>query len=180
MVRSYNDLMIRRAVPDDAEPLAEFATRIFIETFGPDNTAEDINGYIAKTYGADKQTREITNPAILTLIDVRDSAIVAFAQLRLERDAVEIARFYVDRALHGQGIAQTLMHECLGAAAHRGIKRVWLGVWEKNRRAIAFYEKCGFRDIGSQPFLLGSDLQTDRLMDIQITTPSLRDSQRAG
>jgi diamine N-acetyltransferase len=172
--------MIRRALASDAATLAEFATRVFVETFGPDNTAEDIDAYIAKTYGAEKQAREIADPSIITIVDDRDGVFVAFAQLRVERNGVEIARFYVDHALHGQGIAQTLMQACFDAAAQAGFERVWLGVWEKNRRAIAFYEKCGFRDIGSQPFLLGSDLQTDRVMEIQITTPSLRESHRAG
>ena len=171
---------IRRAVAGDAAMLAAFATRIFIDTFGPDNTAEDMDAYVAKTYGVDKQAREIADPSIITLVAESDGALVAFAQLRIERESVEIARFYVDRALHGQGVAQALMQACLDDAARIGMKRVWLGVWEKNRRAIAFYEKCGFRDIGSQPFLLGSDLQTDRVMEAQITTPSLRATQRAG
>ena len=39
--------------------------------------------------------------------------------------------------------------------------RLWLGVWEHNLRAIAFYRKCGFVQCGAQPFLLGTDLQTD-------------------
>ena len=172
--------MIRRAVADDAAPLAEFATRIFIETFGPDNNAADIDAYVAKTYGREKQAREITDPSIITLVDDRDGMLVAFAQLRIERDALEIARFYVDRALHGQGVAHALMHACLEIAEQAGFRKLWLGVWEKNRRAIAFYEKCGFRDVGSQPFLLGSDLQTDRVMEFQITTPSLRDTHCAG
>ena len=172
--------MIRRAATEDAARLAAFATRVFIETFGSDNKPEDMDAYVTKTYGAEKQAREIADGSIITIVDDRDGVLVAFAQMRIERDALEIARFYVDRALHGQGVAQGLMRACVDLAAQAGFTRIWLGVWEKNRRAIAFYEKCGFRDIGSQPFLLGSDLQTDRVMEIQITTPSLRESQRAG
>src|SRR4051794_29424083 len=117
---SYNDAMIRCAVADDAAPLAEFATRIFIETFGPDNRPEDIEAYIARTYSAQKQVREIADPSFITLVDVREGVLVAFAQMRIEGDAIEIARFYVDRALHGQGIAQQLMRACIDAAAERG------------------------------------------------------------
>jgi len=173
--------MIRRAVGSDAAMLAEFATRTFVETFGADNTAEDMEAYVAKTYGTELQRREIEEPSIITLVDDRDGgSMIAFAQMRIEGKSVEIARFYVDRALHGRGVAQALMRACFDAAVASGAERIWLGVWEKNRRAIAFYEKCGFRDVGSQPFLLGSDLQTDRVMEAQITTPSLRESQRAG
>ena len=160
--------MIRRAIAADAVTLADFATRIFIETFGPDNTREDIDAYVAKTYGVSQQTREIGDPNIVTLLIEEDDALIGFAQMRVERDALEIARFYVDRAWHGRGVAQRLMDACCDAARDAGVRKIWLGVWEKNVRAIAFYEKCGFRDAGSQPFLLGSDLQTDRVMEFQI------------
>ena len=54
--------------------------------------------------------------------------------------------------------------DTLAAARARGAGTLWLGVWERNPRGIAFYVKCGFRDVGSKPFLLGSDWQTDRVM----------------
>src|SRR5436305_271799 len=77
---------------------------------------------------------------------------------------VELARFYVAHAWHGRGIAQALMDAVKNAAEVLGGKTLWLGVWERNARAIAFYEKCGFRTVGSHPFLVGSDLQTDLVM----------------
>ena len=77
---------------------------------------------------------------------------------------VEIARFYVDRPFHGMGIAQTLMADAIEAARDLGGATVWLGVWERNPRAIAFYEKSGFRDCGWHTFIVGSDVQTDRVM----------------
>ncbi|MBV9496282.1 MAG: GNAT family N-acetyltransferase [Acidobacteria bacterium] len=97
---------------------------------------------------------------------------IAFAQLRLgEAPAcvegarpVELARFYVDRGFHGRGIAQQLMEAVRNAARNLGGETLWLGVWEHNPRAIRFYEKCGFEDVGSHGFFVGSDLQTDRVM----------------
>ena len=126
------------------------------------------------------QTREIVDSRIVTLLVEENDALIAFAQMRVARDAVEIARFYVDRAWQGRGVAQRLMDACCAIARDLEVGRIWLGVWERNARAIAFYEKCGFRDTGSQPFLLGTDLQTDRVMELQITTPSLRATQRDG
>ena len=69
----------------------------------------------------------------------------------------------VDAPWHGKGIAHALMDASLDEAAHRGAATVWLGVWERNARAIRFYGKRGFHDIGVQPFKLGSDLQHDRV-----------------
>ena len=164
----------RRAVSSDAIALADFAARIFVTTFGPLNKAEDIDAYLSRTYGADLQRREIEDRNIVTLLIEDGATLIAFAQLRLERDAIEIARFYVDEAWHGRGIARQLMDGCIDVARSSRVPRIWLGVWEKNARAIAFYAKCGFRDIGSHPFLLGSDLQTDREMELRLTSPASR------
>jgi ribosomal protein S18 acetylase RimI-like enzyme len=160
-------LTIRRATADDAATLAELAERTFRDTFARDNRAEDMEAYAARTYGEERQRREIENRDLATLLAEDDGVAVAFAQLALDRGPgrVEIARFYVDRAYHGRGIAQALMQATREAAQAHGAERVFLGVWERNARAIAFYAKCGFVDIGSQPFLLGSDLQTDRVME---------------
>ena len=157
--------MIRRATADDAAALAQFAARTFRETFAAENTPEDMDAYVAKFYGESQQRVEILDANIVTLID-DDNGIAAFAQLKLDR--FEIGRFYVDRSAHGRGLAQELMRAVLDEARAHGAKRVWLGVWERNQCAIAFYAKCGFRDTGSHPFLLGNDLQTDRVMEIEL------------
>jgi len=81
---------------------------------------------------------------------------------------VEVWRFYVDRAWHGAGVARPLMDAALEAARELGAGSVWLSVWERNPRAIAFYTKCGFRDVGSKLFIVGSDRQTDRVMAREI------------
>jgi ribosomal protein S18 acetylase RimI-like enzyme len=101
-----------------------------------------------------------------------DATLIAFAQLKRGEapacvtgpDPIEVMRFYVAPTRHGQGIAQTLMDAVLTTARADGAHTIWLGVWERNPRAIAFYRKCGFEDAGSQPFLVGTDLQTDRVM----------------
>jgi ribosomal protein S18 acetylase RimI-like enzyme len=77
---------------------------------------------------------------------------------------VEIQRFYVDRAHHGHGVAATLMAQCTHVAESRGARTRWLAVWERNARAIRFYEKIGFVDAGVHTFQLGNDLQHDRVM----------------
>ena len=160
---------IRRAAAADAAALAAFARRIFDETFAAHNTREDMESYLSKAFGETQQRAEIRDPDWITLIAEKDGAIAGFAQIRLEPESIEINRFYVDSAFHGKGIAQSLMAEAEQIAAARGSKRIWLGVWERNDRAIAFYRKCGFRDCGSQQFVLGTDVQTDRVMEKRLT-----------
>lgn len=163
--------IIRRAVAADAATLADLGARAFIDAFGAQNRAEDVELYVTKTYGEPQQRREIEDPDGVTLLAYENDALIAFAQLRRTRSPygeVEIARFYVDRTHHGRGIAQMLMDATIDAARALGGSTLWLGVWEHNLRAIRFYEKCGFIDVGSQPFLVGTDLQTDRVMTFVI------------
>lgn len=159
-------VVIRRAVRADAKRLAEFGARTFNETFGAVNRPEDMAAYLAKTYSEALQSREIDDPRVITLLAESEGQLIGFAQLRIQDDdAIEIARFYVGLSFQGRGVAQSLMDASRDAARSTGKKRIWLGVWERNERAIAFYAKCGFRRTGSHPFRLGSDLQTDRVME---------------
>lgn len=163
---------IRRATVDDAAAVAELAARTFKDWFGADNRPEDMEAHLERSYGEAQQRRELEDRDWVTLLAEADGRAIAYAQVKrgeapacVEGDApVEIARFYVDRVFHGQGIAQALMTKAIDAARELRGRTLWLGVWERNPRAIAFYVKCGFRDRGSQPFLVGSDLQTDRVM----------------
>jgi len=78
--------------------------------------------------------------------------------------SVEIVRFYARTRWIGRGVGLALMEATLREARALGHVRVWLGVWERNERAIAFYRKWGFVEVGSQPFQLGNDIQTDLVM----------------
>ena len=162
-------MIIRKATRADAAALAELAERTFRDAFAAQNRAEDIETYVARVYGEAQQRAEIEDPAVITLVIEDGGALTGFAQLRRESETrIEIARFYVDRAFHGRGLAQSLMDAALSAARNAGAATIWLGVWEHNARAIRFYEKCGFADTGSHPFLLGNDVQTDRVMEREV------------
>ncbi|HYH08428.1 MAG TPA: GNAT family N-acetyltransferase [Thermoanaerobaculia bacterium] len=157
-------MRIRHATPADAPALAALAERTFRDTFGAQNRAEDMDAHCARTYGEALQRREIEDRSASILVAEEDETIVAYAYLRHQPSQwgdVELARFYVDAPYHGRGIAQRLMHEVEQRVKGR---KLWLGVWEHNPRAIRFYEKCGFTKAGTHPFLVGSDLQTDHIL----------------
>jgi diamine N-acetyltransferase len=164
-------VIIRRARADDAAPLAALAERTFRETFAGDNRPEDMDVFTRSVYGEDKQRRELEDPAMVTLLAESDGEPIAFSQLKRVAEGMEILRFYVDARWHGHGAAQELMRATEDAARELGATTIRLGVWERNARAIAFYAKCGYRDVGAQPFLLGSDLQTDRVMVKELSSP---------
>lgn len=166
------DVLIRRATDEDAARVAEFAQRTFVETFAADNTADDMAAHVSKSFGPAIQRHEILDTDMVTLVAELGPLLAGFAQVRRGQSpacvtgpaAVELHRFYVDRPFHGRGIAQRLMRAVESVARELGGHTLWLGVWERNPRAIAFYRKCGFVDVGEHAFIFGRDEQTDRVM----------------
>jgi len=164
--------LIRQALPADAKDLAVLAERTFRDTFEAMNTAEDMALHCRITYGEAQQHAEITYPGMCTLVCEEAGQLIAYAQLRWDhipacvvaKHAGEIQRLYVDRPWHGKGIAHELMAACLDEMKARSCDVVWLGVWEKNWRAQAFYRKFGFTEVGDHVFRLGSDPQRDIIL----------------
>ncbi len=76
----------------------------------------------------------------------------------------EVQRIYVEESWHGHGVGEALMRACVDQATAWRCDVLWLGVWQENPRAIAFYEKNGFRVVGEQTFMLGRDAQRDYVM----------------
>lgn len=162
----------RRGSPADAALLAELGATTFTETFAEANTPEDFAAYMAAAFGESIQRAELEDPDVTVYFAERDGEAVGYVLLREGRtpscvsagDALEIARLYSRKATVGTGVGAALMQRALAEAAGRGKDAVWLGVWEHNERAIRFYEAWGFFQSGTQPFLLGHDLQTDLVM----------------
>ena len=169
---SRTTVRFRRASAADAEALSLFARRIFIETFGPDNDPGDMEMYTARAFTPSAQRGELDDAARVCLIGEDEAGIAAYALLRagdadpavVGAKPVEIERFYVDARWHGGGVAATMMALVVDSVHALGGETLWLGVWERNARAIRFYERQGFRDVGSHEFLVGTDRQTDRIM----------------
>ena len=168
--------MIRRGEPTDAAVLADLARTTFYDTFADSNDAKDMALHLARAYGVAQQTSELTDPNITTLLVEHDGSAIAYAQIRNHHvpacvtspAPVELWRFYVHRDWHGRGVAPALMDRVKAEARRRGAQTLWLGVWEKNDRARAFYVKTGFADIGEHIFLFGTDPQTDRVMSLTL------------
>jgi diamine N-acetyltransferase len=169
---SARPLEIRRATETDAAALAEFGARTFYESFAADNTPEDMSRHLASAWQPDLQRGEILDPALDTLLAVADGTFAGYAMVRAGKSPagvptskpVELWRFYVDKPWQGRGLARALMDAVETAARARGARELWLGVWERNLRAQAFYRKCGFEKVGSQIFVVGTDPQTDHIM----------------
>jgi ribosomal protein S18 acetylase RimI-like enzyme len=165
-------LRIRYAAPEDAGALADFAARNFREAYESQMPWDDVQAYCESAFSIARQGAEISERSIVTLLAEVNATLAGFAQLRSghapacveSNHSIELWRFYVAARWQGQGIAQKLMTRAEEMAQDRGADALWLGVWEHNARAQAFYGKCGFVKVGTLPFTLGRELQTDLVM----------------
>ncbi len=169
---------IRKAQPNDASALAVLAEITFRETFGADNSSQDMDQHCTQAYSATIQTLEILDPNTDTFVCEFENELIAYAQLSwlkapscvTAQHPVEIRRFYVDSPWHGQGIAGALMNHVLEHVAIKNADQIWLGVWEHNPKARRFYQKMGFLEVGDHVFQLGSDPQRDLILSRKPTT----------
>ena len=174
-------LRIRSATSADAELLAALAEQTFRDTFADDNEAADMEAYVRDSFSPDQVRTELDDGASTFLLAFVDGGErpAGYAKLRTGTtdpsvrgpDPVELERLYVDRSAIGHGIGAALMRASLEAARSSGHRTLWLGVWERNARAISFYERWGFETVGDHVFRLGSDDQTDLIMERSVSGP---------
>ncbi len=167
-----HDITIRRAKTVDAGQLADLGARTFWQAFGADNNPEDMQTYVAAHFSPAQIGQELDSTSATFFVAEVSDKQVGYAKLnqgatpdcvRSSRP-IELERIYVDRAVLGTGIGAGLMQACLAEARARGFGTVWLGVWEKNHRALRFYRRWGFRKVGAHTFVLGKDVQQDQVM----------------
>ena len=166
-------LVIRRGTLEDAGLLSELGAQTFTETFATENTPEDLAAYLATSFNVARQTAELEDPASTFLIAEVSGRAAGYARLyegEPEKgvegpNPIELRRLYVLREWLGHGLGGQLMRACLDTARQSGHETIWLGVWERNPRAQGFYRKWNFRPVGEHTFKLGSDLQTDIVME---------------
>jgi diamine N-acetyltransferase len=166
------EILIRPATHSDAEVLSELGARTFVETFAADNSEENMSAYLDSAFNVEQQANELSDSQRSVFIAEIEGLAVGYAML-LPDDApnqitgekpIELVRLYVSKESLGSGVGAALMQACLDEAAARDYKTIWLGVWENNRRAQAFYRKWKFEEVGTHVFQLGDDPQRDLLM----------------
>lgn len=132
--------------------------------------------YIDNNLSVDKLSSELADPNSEFYFALADTEIIGYlkinqgqAQTELkDKSAIEIERIYVLKAHHGQKVGQILYDKALSIARQTKSEYVWLGVWEKNQRAINFYKKNGFIEFDKHVFKLGNDEQIDIMMRLKL------------
>lgn len=173
-----SEIIIRQANLDDAEILTDLAYKTFWDAFHnhPKNAPEDLADYMQKAFNLKQTRQELAEENSIFLIAEIENKPVGYAKIMIGsrepeitgENPIELNRLYSKQEFLGKGIGARLMDECFRIAQEFNCDVMWLGVWEFNPRAQAFYRKYGFHEVGKHIFQLGSDAQTDLLMQKEI------------
>ncbi len=166
------NIIITKAKLSDANTLTEIGGKTFYETYAERNSEADMQSYIKENFNEQVIIDQLQNPNAEFFIAWEDNQPIGYLKVNTgeaqtdlkETDSLEIERIYVLADYHGKKIGQLLYQKAVEVAKEQQKTSIWLGVWEKNPRAIRFYEKNGFVKFDEHIFTVGSELQTDPLM----------------
>jgi len=167
-----NTIRIAEATKNDAALIADLSRQTFYDSFAADNTKEDMEKFLNEQFTREKLMEEVGAKGNIFLLAYEGDEVAGYARLRetpnpvvvQDDPAMEIARIYAVQKSIGKGVGSALMKQCIEIAKQKNAPVIWLGVWEKNYKAIAFYTKWGFERFGEHVFMVGNDPQTDWLM----------------
>ncbi|MGH1362781.1 MAG: GNAT family N-acetyltransferase [Calditrichia bacterium] len=161
---------------NDIATLQKISIDTFRETYEQHNEATEIEVHIKKRFSKSALLDEIQNSESQFFLACFDATPIGYLKLNWGssqteqqlKAALEIERIYVVNAFHGKGIGKVLFQKSVDIAKARGFRQLWLGVWEKNPRAIRFYEKSGLKVFDTHFFVLGEEKQKDYLMKMDL------------
>jgi len=170
------DITIKKVTTSEIIELQEIGKKTFLETFSSDNSQENMDKYLKEKFSSDKLYEELNNKKSEFYFAVLQNKVIGYLKINFgdsqtelqSKKMLEIERIYVLKAFHGKKIGQILYQKALDIAKEKKAEYLWLGVWEKNYRAINFYKKNGFIPFDKHIFILGNDKQTDIMMKVKV------------
>lgn len=166
------NIKIKKINSDDIKILQKISIETFTDTFGEQNSSENLKNYLEKAFNSKKLLSEIANP-------FSDFYLIYFAKEpagylklndgeaqseKMDEEALEIERIYIRKKFQRNGLGKFLLNKAIDIAKNQDKKIIWLGVWENNKNAIEFYKKSGFIQSGQHSFYMGSEKQVDFIM----------------
>lgn len=172
----FHNIDIKKATIKDLVQLQKIGRQTFHETFSSSNSVENMKTYLSEGFSADKLTTELNDKNAAFYFATLNTDVIGYLKLNFgasqtalkDQNALEIERIYVLNQFHGKKVGQILYDKAIEIARQKNVDYVWLGVWEKNQRAISFYQKNGFTPFDTHIFKLGNDEQTDIMMKLKL------------
>ena len=165
-------IKIKKCTLEDSRKLQEISYETFNETFKHQNSPENMNAYLEKAFNLQQVEKELSTNSSQFFFVYFNKDVAGYLKVNtndaqsedMGDESLEIERIYIKSGFQKQGLGKYLLNKAIEMATNRNKKRIWLGVWEKNENAIAFYKKMGFVQTGAHSFYIGDEEQIDLIM----------------
>lgn len=156
----------------DLQTLQEISIETFYDAFKDQNSPESMNAYLESAFNLNQLEKELTNISSQFYFVIFHNEIVGYLKLntgdaqseKMGDESLEIERIYLKSKVQKNGLGKLLINKAIEIARESNKQNIWLGVWEKNDNAIAFYQKMGFIQTGTHSFYMGDEEQLDFIM----------------
>ncbi|MFE4814661.1 GNAT family N-acetyltransferase [Peribacillus simplex] len=163
---------IKKCTFEDSRELQEISYETFNETFKHQNTPENMNAYLERAFNLKQLEKELSNISSQFYFVYFNNQVAGYLKVNtndaqteeMGDESLEIERIYIKNKFQKHGLGKYLLNKAMEIAMERNKKKIWLGVWEKNENAIAFYKKIGFVQTGAHSFYMGDEEQMDFIM----------------
>lgn len=163
---------IKKGNLEDLQILQEISIETFNDTFKDQNSPENMNAYLEKAFNLKQLEKELSNISSQFFFVYFNNEVAGYLKVNtndaqseeMGDESLEIERIYIKNKFQKHGLGKYLLNKAMEIAMERNKKKIWLGVWEKNENAIAFYKKMGFVQTGAHSFYMGDEEQIDFIM----------------
>lgn len=163
---------IKRCTLEDLHKLQDICYETFNETFKDQNSPENMKAYLEMAFNLKQLEKELSNSSSQFFFVYFNNEADGYLKVNINEaqsekmgdESLEIERIYIKSKFQKHGLGKYLFNKALEIAKELNKKKIWLGVWEKNENAIAFYKKMGFVQTDAHSFYMGDEEQTDFIM----------------
>jgi diamine N-acetyltransferase len=167
---------LRAASATDAQCLGVLATQVWLDTYATDGIRETIAAEVLHSFSPEAIGALIAAPAVTIVLAENNAHLIGFAQWTAGADhalvngvnPAELDRLYVQERAAGRGVGTLLLESAERTARSQGIDALWLQAWVHNDRALRFYSKHAYVDLGSSEFWMGPEVHENRVLAKQL------------
>ncbi len=170
----------RVATLADAEPIAALAIQVFLDTYATDGVRPDLASEALSQYSREKFEQRLQDPGRTFVLATLGVGLLGFAEVLSESlsspiagiQGAELIRLYVQPRWQGTGIGRKLINQAEATGRQAGAGGLWLTVWENNTRALGFYDKLGYSDVGHTSYTMQSQSFGNRVLHKALGSPA--------
>ncbi|PUA36573.1 GNAT family N-acetyltransferase [Paenibacillus elgii] len=165
-------ITIKKCTLEDVRKLQEISYETFDETFKDQNSPENMNAYLERAFNLNQLEKELSDISSQFFFVYLNHEVAGYLKVNINDaqseemgdESLEIERIYIKKNFQKHGLGKYLLNQAIEIAMECNKKHIWLGVWENNENAIAFYKKMGFIQTGTHSFYMGDEEQIDFIM----------------